>query len=238
MKKPSMIIFDYGGTLVKETPFNGIDGTKAMFHYATSEYGIDTMKHLNSVIDDCFQRVQKVVKQTNYEYPYLAVQRYACDYVGINFTKSDIEMEKVYWDHASRANIAEGAQELLDYLVYNHIRIGVISNIAFSGENLKKRLEELFPDITFEFIIASSNYIFRKPDTELFQLAVNQAGNIDTEDIWYCGDQYEVDIKGAMNIGIRPIWLNSLEVDTIKTDERIISIHNLRELIYYINTGH
>ena len=40
MKKPKMILFDYGQTLVNEQRFNGVRGTEAVLKYATkNKYG-------------------------------------------------------------------------------------------------------------------------------------------------------------------------------------------------------
>ena len=36
MKKPKMILFDYGQTLVNEQRFNGVRGTEAVLKYATN----------------------------------------------------------------------------------------------------------------------------------------------------------------------------------------------------------
>ena len=35
MKKPKMILFDYGQTLITEGPFCGLNGTAAVMKYAT-----------------------------------------------------------------------------------------------------------------------------------------------------------------------------------------------------------
>ena len=35
MKKPKMILFDYGQTMVNEQLFNGVKGTEAVLRYAT-----------------------------------------------------------------------------------------------------------------------------------------------------------------------------------------------------------
>lgn len=35
MKEPRMILFDYGQTLVKQRPFDGVRGTEAVLKFAT-----------------------------------------------------------------------------------------------------------------------------------------------------------------------------------------------------------
>lgn len=66
-------------------------------------------------------------------------------------------------------------------------------------------VSKIFWDITFEFVITSSNYIFRKPNKRIFDLALEKAG-LEPDEVWYIGDQYECDVKGTLNAGLLPIW--------------------------------
>ena len=99
-------------------------------------------------------------------------------------------------------------KETLEYLKQNNIRTGIISNIAFSGEALKNRINKILPENKFEFIIASSEYVFRKPNKLIFELALNKA-NLDANEVWYCGDSTEFDVEGSNNAGIYPVWYES-----------------------------
>ena len=49
-----------------------------------------------------------------------------------------------------------------------------------------ERINRLLPKNNFEFIITSSNYIFRKPHKRLFDLALEKAG-LRPEEVWYIG---------------------------------------------------
>ncbi len=95
--------------------------------------------------------------------------------------------------------------EMLEYLGRNHIRSGVISNIGWSGYALRRRMNILLPGNEFEFVIASSEYGVRKPDKRIFELALKKAG-LSPEEVWYCGDTFEMDIAGAHNVGIFPVY--------------------------------
>ena len=63
----------------------------------------------------------------------------------------------------------------------------------------------MLPDHSFEFIIATSAYMFRKPNKRIFELALEKAA-LRPEDVWYIGDQYQCDVVGAKNAGIFPVW--------------------------------
>ena len=93
----------------------------------------------------------------------------------------------------------------MDYLKNKGIRTGVISNIAYAPAGVAGRIKRLLPENAFEFIITSSNYIFRKPNKRIFDLALEKA-ELAPEDVWYIGDQYECDIKGAAAVGMIPVW--------------------------------
>ena len=102
---------------------------------------------------------------------------------------------------------------MLDYLSSNGIRSAVISNIGWSGNALCERLNRLLPNNRFEFVIASSEYMFRKPEPLLFELALRKA-ELNAGEVWYCGDNPQADIEGASGLGIFPVWYdNALECD-------------------------
>ena len=105
------------------------------------------------------------------------------------------------------------ADKLLDYLHKKGIRTAVISNIGWSGDALRERLNRLLPNNKFEFVIASSDYLFRKPEKLLFELALRKAG-LSADEVWYCGDNPQADVEGSSQVGIFPVWYdNSLECD-------------------------
>lgn len=63
----------------------------------------------------------------------------------------------------------------------------------------------MIPTNHFEFVIASSEYLYRKPNRRIFELALEKA-ELSASEVWYIGDQYECDIVGARNAGLFPVW--------------------------------
>ena len=108
--------------------------------------------------------------------------------------------------------VMPGADQMLDYIGAHGIRSGVISNIMFSGAALTDRINRLLPRNRFEFVIASSEYVFRKPSRYLFELTLKKAG-LDASEVWFCGDNIQADIEGAAAIGIFPVWYTNRTVD-------------------------
>ncbi len=93
----------------------------------------------------------------------------------------------------------------MTFLYLNGFRTGVISNISFAGKVVENRINELIPTNHFEFVIASSEYLYRKPNRRIFELALEKA-ELSASEVWYIGDQYECDIVGARNAGLFPVW--------------------------------
>ena len=105
-----------------------------------------------------------------------------------------------------------GADSLIRYLNETGIRTGVISNNGWSGEALKERLDRLLPENRFEFVLSSADYMIRKPDRRLFEIALLKA-DLPPEKVWFCGDSYEKDVVGAHTAGIFPVWYEEETVE-------------------------
>ncbi len=123
----------------------------------------------------------------------------------LSFSLPGPELERLYWDAAAPGRPTEGIRPLLDFLAAAGIRTGVISNLSFSGDALRERLDRLLPNHRFEFILATSEYVFRKPSPRIFRLALTMAG-LEPDEVWYCGDNPVCDIDGAAACGIQPVW--------------------------------
>ena len=114
-------------------------------------------------------------------------------------------MEWIYWNNATSAKPSENIERLLEYLYENDIRTGVVSNIMLSGNSLKRRINEILPNHHFAFVIASSDYIYRKPEKEIFEMALIKSG-LKANETWFCGDNPICDTEGALNSNIQPVW--------------------------------
>ena len=142
--------------------------------------------------------------------------------------------------HYSMANAqpTPGSTEMLLTLQNMGIRTGVISNLCWSGNALSERLRKAFPEHNFEFIMTTSEYIFRKPDKHIFELALRKAG-LNANEVWYCGNDIEIDIFGAHEAGLFPVLYDDRRVpsavyeknDVIKPNFSYKSIKSWNELI-------
>ena len=208
MKLPKMILFDYGQTLGNEK-FNGLRGTEAVLQYTVKNKYNRTAADVQAAADEINRELGRFdpVKrhQIQVEMPNYMFTNYLYESQGFELSISGAEIDKVFWDAASPAVPTEGIEDFLEFLHEKGIRTGVISNISYNGEMVAERINTLLPENHFEFIIATSDYFFRKPNKRIFELALQRAG-LDAEDVWYIGDQYGADVEGARNAKITPVW--------------------------------
>ena len=210
MKTPSMILFDYGHTLLYEPDLNFLRGEKALAPYIAENRDHLTPEQVNEFADRLYAETAPV-RAHGLELHERQFQRMVYEYLGISFSIGFPEIERIKWNAASPGAPMPDADKMLACIRRRGIRSGVISNIGWSELALRDRIDRLLPDHDFEFIIASSEYGFRKPSPYLFGLALRKAG-LPPDDVWFCGDNPAADIQGAAGAGIFPVWYdNGLE---------------------------
>lgn len=205
---PEMIIFDYGHTLLYEPDWDSMRGNIELFKHISKNPDNVTVDDYQRVINEVYGKVMEVRENENCDISAVVADRTAAELLNIAFDLTPLEHEIVFWTAATRGAVMPEADKMLHYLNEKKIRTGVISNIAWSGEALKDRINRLLPNNRFEFIISSSDYMFRKPDKILFEIALNKAG-LPSEKVWYCGDNPKADVEGAAGTGIFPVWYDN-----------------------------
>lgn len=209
MRKPKMILFDYGQTLANEQKFDGVKGTEAVLRHATkNKYG-RTAQEVQAAADRINDELGRFDPKRQHlcqvEVPTSIFASYLYASMGIELALSPLEYDRIFWDAAAPAVPTDGVGDFLAFLKEQNIRTGVISNIAYCGAAVEERIGALLPNHEFEFIMATSEYMFRKPNRRIFELALEKAG-LQQEEVWYVGDNYNCDVVGARDAGLFPVW--------------------------------
>lgn len=208
ISRPDMIIFDYGHTLLYEPDWDSIRGDIELFKHISKNPHNVTVDDYDRVIGEVYGKVMEVRENENCDISAQVADRTVSELLNIEFALTPLEREIVFWTAATKGAIMPGADKMLDYLNEKGIRTGVISNLAWSGKALRNRFDRLLPNNKFEFVITSSDYMFRKPSKILFDIALNKAG-LPPEKVWYCGDNPKADVEGAAGAGIFPVWYDN-----------------------------
>ena len=105
---------------------------------------------------------------------------------------------------SSKTYLFPHAKELLEYLFPKYI-LHIITN-GFEEVQYRK-LKTSGMDRFFTHVITSEAAGFKKPDPEIFEYALRQTGAMAAESIMI-GDDLEVDIAGARQLGIDQVYVN------------------------------
>jgi len=97
-----------------------------------------------------------------------------------------------------------GARELLTRLRAS-MKIVVVTNNLLREQ--QEKLQTCGLTDVVDDLITSEEFGFAKPDPEIFRIALHRAHCTAAEAVMI-GDSWNVDIVGARNAGIRPIWFN------------------------------
>ncbi|MBR4320147.1 MAG: HAD family hydrolase [Oscillospiraceae bacterium] len=210
MNKPKMILFDYGGTLLYEPNLNPDAGNKAIFPYISENPQNISLDEFNSFLRGTFDKIRKLNSGLLEIHEHIFL-RYVLEYFDMKLSIPIEEAEWIICNAISDAQKTPHVEEMLSSLQSMGIRTGVISNLCWSGNALTKRLHEHFPNHQFEFILTSSEYIFRKPEKLIFDLAVRKSG-LNPDEVWYCGNDIAVDIYGAHHAGLFPVFYDDRSI--------------------------
>jgi len=84
-------------------------------------------------------------------------------------------------------------------------QLGVVSN-GFADIQ-RRKLSSLGIERLFDCVVLSGELGIRKPDPRIFEEAMRLLGRLPT-DCLYVGDNYQHDVVGAVNAGLRTCWFN------------------------------
>lgn len=212
-----MIIFDYGNTLVYEDLNDSEKSFEKIYKYIVKN-------PLKIKIEDLYQEFRKeklkaleIYHEKEIDPRYQDVMRLVFERNRVEFSIDYQKIEEIYFEDYAPAHTMPYIEEFLKFLKAENIRTAVLSNISISEESLKKRINKYVKN-NFEFVISTCEYMYRKPNQKIYDLAVGKAG-ISKDKIWYLGDNPRMDIEGAAACGIFPVWLVTDKVNHFRHEE-------------------
>ena len=168
-------------------------------------------------------------RENRFEIPMENKLRLLFDLLEIQFSISLNEVAKIEWDEDPVIEAVNHAADLLHWLNGAKIRTAVISNCDYSGNLLQEKLNKIFPENQFEFVIASSDYGVMKPNRYIFQAGIVKSG-LEAKDIWYVGDKVAVDVLGSKAAGMTPVLYKNPRNTYQEIPENVIVVDDLMEI--------
>jgi putative hydrolase of the HAD superfamily len=235
-RKYSHIFFDLDNTLwdFKTNSYHAMQA--AFHHFSFDKNGIEYenffevySKHNQKLWED--YRQQKVtktdLKQRRFQYTFNELK-----IIGANAEA----MNTFYLDEIPKqTHLIDGAEELLRYLKNKGFTLHIITN-GFKEVQYKK-LETSGLEKYFTKVFISEDVKAPKPDRKIFEYAIKSA-NAPKNKSLMVGDDFGIDVKGALNFGIDAVFFNPGRKNSIheqpvieRSDDNYREITALPELI-------
>lgn len=220
------ILIDMGETIVHNYDINYELALHKVYEL------IDNKKEIieNDFVNHSFKILNSIFKNRSYiEFKMVDYIKLIKDIFNIKFTISLEEVEQLFYLNCCKTTLVENIEQLLKYFKEKNYPIILLSNTSYSKNVIKNALGKL--NKYFDDIIVSSDYPIKKPNVDIFNVGIAKI-NLNKENIFYIGNNYDVDIIGAYNAGINPIWFNENRTKIIKKEDiTYLEINNFLDLI-------
>jgi HAD superfamily hydrolase (TIGR01509 family) len=202
------VLFDWGGTLVRDDSLVVTAPTAAVAHYARQTLSLALR---NSDFEHVFQEaLPPYVQGQTLTVPRLDhVISAAFRALGWSVGESDIEeCCRLFFEEAmSTHELFDDARAILASLRYRGYRIGVVTNSIFPSHLFVPKLKELGIAGYVDAVISSSDVGRGKPDPAPFLAALKLLG-ADPHEAIFVGDSLDSDIAGARAAGMRSVLID------------------------------
>ena len=206
------VIFDIDNTLIpwKEEYFNEINNV------------LDEL-NINHTKKD-YEEIKKAFSEYENQY-YIFDKKLMMEYIN-KYTNKNYPEEFIYKIIEKWANCAPDKMDknIIDLLEYLKTKYELVILTDWYGDQQTERLKKAGILKYFSYIY-SAEKTKRKPFKEAFMQAI---GTNKPEECIMIGDNFERDIKGAINAEIKAVWYNKNK--NIKNDTEYHIISNLEEL--------
>ena len=150
---------------------------------------------------------QALTGQITMEEMYIYRVQKAFEEFDVRITDAEaFDFQKIYADCQRHIHMSEQMERILDYCG-RKAELGIITNGPSAHQWNKVKSLQAERWVPHENIFVSGNVGAEKPDRKIFEYAEHTMGLEDAE-IWFVGDAYELDVKGALNAGWNAVWMN------------------------------
>ena len=117
-----------------------------------------------------------------------------------------LAFQKVYADRQRHIRMSETMEKILAYCA-GKAKLGIITNGPSAHQWNKVKSLQAERWIPHENIFVSGDVGAEKPERKIFDHA-KRTMKLEDAEVWFVGDSYELDVKGAVNAGWNAVWMN------------------------------
>lgn len=153
------------------------------------------------------------------------------EYLDVPPMPLSLRMYEWYWGTFIRnMTLFSSVREVFRYLHEKQIPIMICTDLTAHIQHRKIEALGIASDI--KYLVSSEEAGREKPAREPFELCLEKL-KMPPEHIWYVGDNFEKDIKGAMQAGMQTVWFHqTAESDSAAVKRTLRDEHTNREISY------
>ena len=164
----------------------------------------DDYQQINHDLWDLYRQGKIEKNFLNVERFHLALKKYGLDNREL---AADVAANYIRISPTKKA-LFEGTHEVLGYLKNKGYHLHIITNGFPEVQHVKLKNADL--DQYFEQVIVSEEVGFKKPDPNIFHIALEKV-DATVEESLMIGDDPKVDVQGAMDAGITGVFVNHVQ---------------------------
>lgn len=222
--KYEIIIFD-----ADETLFDFKKSERDAFKNAMLEFNIeyDENYHLK-IYSDINKAIWKEFEKRLITQEKLKVERFKRLSNKLNLEFDEVKFARSYMKHLANASFLYDDSIPLVESLHKSYKLSIVTNGLTDVQN--KRIRKSIIAKYFQDIVISEEAGVSKPDSKIFELALNNIKHTDKSKVLIVGDSLTSDIQGGINSGIDTCWLNSNKIANTTNFKPTYEISNLMEL--------
>jgi HAD superfamily hydrolase (TIGR01549 family) len=236
MPKARAIVFDLFDTLLHDLKFDFNSGLFYLHKNILSKE-TDRVKFL----DYAATYWKELYDKRNEDNSEVAFEDELLDFKNKYGFKVNYPLEEILFNCALEINTTELFNDTistLNQLKLLGIPVYLLSNSIFKKNIMKKFINQYDLEKYFINTHFSADYNIRKPHKDLFKIVFDDIkeydASIQMEQVYFIGDNFEVDVLGAENFGFTPVFINRKQ-DTNINNKDFIEIKSLNELLEIVS---
>ncbi|MDD7794453.1 YjjG family noncanonical pyrimidine nucleotidase [Clostridium sp. 'White wine YQ'] len=222
--KYEVILFDADDTLFdfKKSENNAFKNTMIQFDINYDEdYHLKVYKEINKALWDEFEK-------GNITQEKLKIERFKrlSDKIGVKFDESEFADSYVK-NLANESHLYEESIPLVEELHKNY-KLVMVTNGLTDVQDRRIRKSPIAK--YFENIVISEEVKASKPDSKIFEVALNSIKYFDKSKVIMIGDSLTSDIKGGLNFGVDTCWFNPAKTKNVSNINPTYEITTLKDI--------
>jgi FMN phosphatase YigB (HAD superfamily) len=234
MTKVRAVVFDLFETLLHDVKF---DFNSGLFYLHENILSEDTDKV--EFLDYATTYWKQLYDKRNEDNSEVAFDDELLDFKNKYGFKVNYPIEEILFNCALEINATELFNDTistLEQLKLLEIPVYLLSNSIFKKNVMNKFINQYDLEKYFVNTHFSADYNIRKPHKDLFKTVFEDIKKYDASigvgQVYFIGDNFEVDVLGANNFGFTPVYINRKKDTVINKD--FIMIKSLKELLEVI----